>query len=50
MRFKNLRTGNIVSTKDKGTIALMQKSANYEVVKATRESKPQEAEQTEAEA
>lgn len=51
MRFKNLRTGNIVSTEDKGTIALMQKSANYEAVKATKapkEPKETKAEQTEA--
>lgn len=32
MRFKNLRTGNIVSTNDAGTIALMKKSSNYEEV------------------
>lgn len=53
MRFKNLRTGNIVSTEDKGTIALMQKSANYEAVKAPKapkEPKETKAEQTEAEA
>lgn len=32
MRFKNLKTGNIVSTKDAGTIALMKKSPNYEEI------------------
>jgi hypothetical protein len=33
MRFKNLKTGNIVSSENKETIALMQKSPNYEEVK-----------------
>lgn len=32
MRFKNLKTNNIVSTNDAGTIALMKKSSNYEEV------------------
>lgn len=32
-RFKNKKTGNIVNVKDKGTIALMQKSEQYEAVK-----------------
>lgn len=53
MRFKNLRTGNIVSTENKGTIALMQKSDNYEVVKAPKKPKePEESkpDQTEAKA
>lgn len=31
--FKNKKTGNIVNVKDKGTIALMQKSEQYEAVK-----------------
>ena len=39
MRFKNLKTGNIVSTEDKGTIALMKKSANYEEVKEKAKGK-----------
>lgn len=30
MRFKNLKTGNIVSSEDKGVIALMKKSSTYE--------------------
>ncbi len=32
-RFRNKKTGNIVNVKDKGTIALMQKSEQYESVK-----------------
>ena len=32
MRFKNLKTGNFVSTDNPGTIALMKKSPNYEEV------------------
>lgn len=32
MRFKNLKTGNFVSTDNPGTIALMEKSSNYEKV------------------
>ncbi len=32
-RFRNKKTGNIVNVKDKGTIALMQKSEQYEAVK-----------------
>lgn len=32
MRFKNVKTGNIVRTEDKGTIALMLKSERYEKV------------------
>ena len=32
MRFKNLKTGNYVSTENPGTIALMKKSPNYEEV------------------
>ena len=32
-RFKNKKTGNIVNVKDKGTIALMEKSEQYEAVK-----------------
>jgi len=30
MRFKNLKSGNFVSTEDPKTIALMKKSPNYE--------------------
>lgn len=30
MRFKNLKTGNIVATENKTTIAMMQKSETYE--------------------
>lgn len=33
MRFKNLKTGNVVSSEDKATIALMRQSPNYEEVK-----------------
>lgn len=29
MKFKNVKTGNIVRTEDKGTIALMEKSDRY---------------------
>jgi len=36
MRFKNLKTGNFVSTENKETIALMQKSPNYEEVKPAK--------------
>lgn len=36
MRFKNLKTGNFVSTDNPGTIALMKKSPNYEEVKPTK--------------
>lgn len=32
MKFKNLKTGNIVRTEDKATIALMQKSDRYQAV------------------
>lgn len=32
MRFKNLTTGNVVSTEDKTVVALMKKSSNYEEV------------------
>ena len=32
MRFKNLKTGNFVSTENPATIALMKKSPNYEEV------------------
>lgn len=32
MKFKNLKTGNIVRTENKATIALMQKSSRYEAV------------------
>lgn len=32
MKFKNIKTGNIVRTNDKATIALMQKSDRYEAV------------------
>lgn len=37
-RFKNKKTGNIVNIKDKGTIALMQKSEQYEAVKEKKGS------------
>lgn len=30
MRFRNLKTGNIVATENKTTIAMMQKSETYE--------------------
>lgn len=36
MRFKNLKTGNYVSTENKETIALMQKSPNYEEAKPAK--------------
>lgn len=36
MRFKNLKTGNYVSTENKETIALMKKSPNYEEAKPTK--------------
>lgn len=39
MRFKNLKTGNYVSTENKETIALMQKSPNYEEVKPAKKGK-----------
>lgn len=32
MRFKNLKTGNYVSTENAATIALMKESPNYEEV------------------
>lgn len=32
MKFKNLKTGNVVITDDKSTIALMQKSDRYVAV------------------
>ncbi len=32
MKFKNLKTGNIVRTENKATIALMQKSDRYEAI------------------
>lgn len=42
-KFKNIRTGNIVSTDNKATIALMEKSPNYAPVtakgKAAKEDK-----------
>lgn len=38
MRFKNLKTGNYVSTENKETIALMKKSANY--VEVDKNGKP----------
>ena len=37
-RFKNKKTGNIVNVKDKGTIALMQKSEQYEAIKEKKGS------------
>lgn len=33
-KFKNIRTGNIVRTDNKATIALMEKSPNYTAVTA----------------
>lgn len=33
-KFKNIKTGNIVSTENKATIALMEKSPNYVAVTA----------------
>lgn len=42
MRFKNLKTGNIVSTDNKVTIALMQKSPNYEEIKPEKKEKGKE--------
>lgn len=42
-KFKNIRTGNIVSTDNKATIAFMEKSDNYVAVtakaKAAKEDK-----------
>ena len=42
-KFKNVKTGNIVSTENKATIALMEKSDNYVAVtakdKAAKEDK-----------
>lgn len=35
MKFKNTKTGNIVSTDNAATIALMQKSDRYEAVTET---------------
>lgn len=32
MRFKNLTTGNVVSTEDKAVVTLMKKSSNYEEI------------------
>lgn len=49
MRFKNLRTGNILSTDNKSTVALMQNSPNYAAVKAPKTAK-EGKEKTEAEA
>lgn len=38
-KFKNLTTGNVLVVKDKGTIALMQKSERYEEIKDTKSKK-----------
>lgn len=51
MRFKNLKTGNFVSTDNPGTIALMEKSPNYEKVaekkaKSSGKNKDKEADKT----
>lgn len=51
MRFKNLKTGNFVSTDNPGTIALMKKSPNYEEVsekksKSSGKAKDKEPEKT----
>lgn len=35
MRFKNLKTGNIVSSENPITVELMKNSDNYEIVKDT---------------
>lgn len=40
MKFKNLKTGNVVSTEDKSTIALMQKSDRYVAVTEKGGKKP----------
>ena len=40
-KFKNLQTGNILNVKDKGTIALMQKSKRYEEIKDTKSKNPE---------
>lgn len=51
MRFKNLKTGNFVSTDNPGTVALMEKSPNYEKVaekkaKSSGKNKDKEADKT----
>lgn len=38
MKFKNTKTGNVVSTDNAATIALMQKSDRYEAVPETVKS------------
>ena len=38
-KFKNIKTGNIVSTESKATIALMTKSSNYVAVTAKKAAK-----------
>lgn len=43
MRFKNLKTGNFVSTDNPGTIALMKKSPNYEEVAEKKAKKKETA-------
>lgn len=49
MRFKNLKTSNIVSTNDPGTIALMKKSDNYEEIPEKKaKGKAEEKDKTEA--
>lgn len=40
MRFKNVKTGNVVRTEDKSTIALMQKSDRYVAVTEKGGKKP----------
>lgn len=40
MKFKNLKTGNVVSTEDKSTISLMQKSERYVAVTEKAGKKP----------
>lgn len=40
MKFKNIKTGNIVRTEDKSTIALMQKSDRYVAITEKSGKKP----------
>lgn len=45
-KFKNVKTGNIVRTENKATIALMEKSANYVAVTTKGKAAGKAAEKT----
>lgn len=45
MRFKNLKTGNIIRTEDKATIAQLEKSDRYEKVSDKKKGKTADSKQ-----